>query len=150
MSQLTEQQLIGLAETHVTTWLSGAASSLDADVSDGVHFVESGHLFRSELRRFLNFLRSKAGDSDYRMHWSISRCKGRSVHIRVYLTPLLWEKGSKVATLRLRLQMADDGALLRLMVIYNSAKLIDCFSPNRLTAFFRRFLYKLGLYKFRV
>ncbi|NDC78435.1 MAG: hypothetical protein EBZ67_11260 [Chitinophagia bacterium] len=149
MSQLNEQQLIGFAETYVTALLSGVASSSGADLYAGVQFVESGHLFRSELRRFLKFFRSKASDSDYRVHWSISRCKGRSVHIRVYLTPVSWQKGSNVATLRLRLHIADDGSLMRLMVIYNSAKLIACFSPNRLTASFRRFLYALGLYKFR-
>jgi len=150
MSTIPDQQLIALAETHVTRWVSGGSSSTDAAVAAGLRFEESGRLFGSDPRRFLNFLHVMAGDAAYRFHWAVSRCRQRSVHIRVYLTPIASGGSSRSATLRLRLHMAEDGSLMGLTVIYRAAKLIDCLAPNRSTAYARRLFNAFRLYRVRL
>lgn len=147
MPNLTDQHLIALAESHITNWVSGGTSASGARVPAGLRFEESGALFRSDVRRFLDFLSAVAADGDYRFHWAVSRCRQQSVHVRVYVTPLGAEGLSRVATFRLRLHIGEDDTLSALTVIYRSARVITCLSPNRRTALARRFLYTLGLYR---
>jgi|GEM_PF-2341019 len=148
MPHLTEQHLNALAESHVTAWVTGGTPA-GAPIPAGLRFEESGSLFRSDVRRFLDFLRGVADDAAYRFHWAVSRCRHRSVHVRVYLSPVAAGGLSKGATLRLRLHIGEDDSLSALTVIYRPAKLIACLSPNRRTALARRILYTLGLYRIR-
>jgi hypothetical protein len=46
--------------------------------------------------------------------------------------------------------MAEDGSLMGLTVIYRAAKLIDCLAPNRRTAFARRLINAIRLYRVRL
>lgn len=146
MQPPTEEHLISMAERILSDWLSFTISTVGHSAPTAFGFRESGRLFRSDARRFLSFLASISGDSDYRLHWSLSRCRERSVHYRFYITPLVPGKEAHSATLRLRLYFGKEAQMEALTVIYRPERLIRCLSPDRLRTGYRRLLYSLRLY----
>lgn len=145
MADSHEQHLMTMAEKTMAAWFSADASSVQVYPEDGFAFLESGRLFRSDFRRFLTFLRTLNGDTQYRMNRILWFIRNDSVHYRVHVSSVRSSHRPDF-TLRFQIHFNQGDLPSGLSLRYRPDRVIGCLSKSRVQAFIRRWLYAFRLY----